>query len=597
MATQEKREPGESAKPAARGRDGDTLPSVHGMAGGPSNLLGARALPGGRARQATRVFLQLALIALAAHHAAITVTQYLANQFYTHDVGHLDYMFYYTWHGRFFWSIVYEISHFAKHFTPSLVLLVPVHALSRHVLCLPILEGLAVVSGAWAVAWMFDGVLRRGRGRMLLFQGRGAGGARLSPLGLAAGWLYVCNPYTGSVLLANHFESFAVGLSLWALAALANGKKNLFWLLLVLALGVKEDLALGWIAFGAWWVFFGWERPRRGPAGRRAGLACALRGGGAATSVASAALPPFPATSVASAWKTRLRLGAAIMAVSAAWLVLALLSVRAVARLSDVSSLEYARRYEWLGGTPLEALENVVFRSRLLWTIPYRAGALFLWTVLFLPLLAPSTLLALIPAVYLMGLSGRDTMSEFMYYYSYPVLPFLCLGAVLGLSRVARWSGRVARKRKGARGRGPYAGATIVIFLSGVLLLLQPTHTDGKRRLLERPRPRHSWIRLALREAIPPDASVCAQFDLLCQMPHRREIYPLSEKNLDRADYWVLDRKGFLGDVDSLAYQRILNRAAELVRAGRARIVVDRSDLLIVRRLRESPKGAGGEGA
>ncbi|HUT26254.1 MAG TPA: DUF2079 domain-containing protein, partial [Sumerlaeia bacterium] len=231
------------------------------MARGPSHLLDARALLGGRARQAASAFLQLALVALAAHHAAIAVTQYLANQFYTHDVGHLDYMFYYTWHGRFFWSIVYEVSHFAKHFTPSLVLLVPVHALSRHVLCLPILEGLAVVSGAWAVAWMFDGVLRRGRGPMPLLQGRGAGGAvgavgaRLSPLGLAAGWLYVCNPYTGSLVLANHFESFAVGLSLWALAALANGKRKLFWLLLVLALGVKEDLALGWIAFGAWWVF------------------------------------------------------------------------------------------------------------------------------------------------------------------------------------------------------------------------------------------------------------------------------------------------------------------------------------------------------
>ena len=82
-------------------------------------------------------------------------------------------------------------------------------------------------------------------------------------------------------------------------------------------------------------------------------------------------------------------------------------------------------------------------------------------------------------------------------------------------------------------------------------------------------------IREALRTEIPRDASVCAQFDLFCQLPYRLEIYPLAKENLPKAEYWVFDIKGFYGDQKG-------SDVFDMLREMKPRI--DRGELQIVRR-------------
>ncbi|MBN1868896.1 DUF2079 domain-containing protein [Candidatus Sumerlaeota bacterium] len=506
----------------------------------------------------TTATLHVVLVLFCAWHVAIVVSFYYANQVFTHDVGHDNYMLYNTWHeGRFFWSIVYDVPHFAQHFTPTHVLLVPLHALFRSMLFLPVFECLAAASAAWAVAWMFDGIVRRRR-RMKRWG--------LSPLGLAAGVLYIATPSVGSLLMANHYESFVVALGLWTLAALVNGRRVLFWTLLVLTLGCKEDIPLYWAGFGVWWILFGWGDRERAPVKWWAGRE-------------KTRLP----------LRRRVLLGGSILVLCIVWALVAMAVMRATAHAYGVDPANYSRRYGWMGSTFVERLEPLSRYPVLLALPPLWAWFVLLPEVLALPLVAPATLLLLVPGAYVMGLADSPPQQDLMFYYSYPFLPFLCLGATLGLARLADCGTRRPWRRR------LRAGLTILVLLASAVLMCLTTRTEDRRRVLERQTQRHTRIRMALREYIPPSASVTAQYDLLCQIPFRPGVHPLSLKNLDRSEYLVFDFRGLQGDIllpgmtGRPEGDKILKRVHDWIEAGKARVVFEEDDLFIVRRL-EPPR-------
>ena len=264
-----------------------------------------------------------------------TVSNYLANQFYTQDIGHIDYLFYHTYHGRFFWSVVCEAPHFSKHFTPTLVLLVPFHALFQNVLFITILEDLVVLSGAWgsgvdgrwvAASWAVAGRFRKRYADSL-------------PWGLRRDGFMRQTPSWGSVLLAHHFESFALALTAWALAALTNRRWCLFWILVILALGVKEDMTLYWGAFGAWWVVIGIKKEE--PGSKKEELRTKKGEGRGAR--------------VFLNWRKRFVSGGALLGLCIVWLVVAMVVIRHTALASGQPASEYAPRYDWLGKTMSQA--------------------------------------------------------------------------------------------------------------------------------------------------------------------------------------------------------------------------------------------------
>jgi uncharacterized membrane protein len=476
--------------------------------------------------------LHLALIALAGWHVYVATTACLGNKFYAYDVGNINYCLYWTLHGRFFCLFTHQFSNFACHFTPTLLLLAPLQGLIQHHLLVPVLETLALLSGAWAVAWLFDGLTRRGRK---------SGPVSLSPLGLAIGWLYASNVWTGSMLLSYHFESFGVPLLLWALAAAAHKRWKWFWTLAVLTLGVKEDFALYFAVFGLWWGLFGWETASGQPL-----------------------------------WRRRLMRAWPMVLVGSLWFLAGLGSIGWFARQVGYESSLFAPRYAWLGATSGEKIQTLLANPQLIWLPLWHVAKMTLGTVLFLPLLAPETLLLLVPGAYVMGLAGDfEPMFELMYYYSYPLLPFLFVGVCVALARLVR------RSRRGGW-RVPLRRVLFfTLVLAGCVQVSLPTHMEGLCRLPVEVTDRHRWIRMVLAEAIPRDAAVAIQYDLICQLPFRPVVFPIEEKWLDRAEYWVLDLKGFRGDLKADECRRIIERGVELTRQKKARLLVDQDGLLI----------------
>jgi uncharacterized membrane protein len=475
------------------------------------------------------------LALLVGWHVLVSVSYWLSNQLYFNDLGHESYMLFLSWHGRFFWSLYHECPHFAKHFTPTYALLVPFQALFRHILFLPILETVAVTSGAWGVAWLANGIFFRGRRRPL------------SPLALGVGILYLGNPYVGSIMLSHHFEGIGMPLFVWALAALANRRRRLFWALLILSLGTKEDMPLYWFVFGIWWIFFGWER-----AARRGRLA--LR-----------------------AVRARTPLGLAVAGLAAAWLTIAMGTIAWLAARTATDASYIEARYAWLGDSVGAIIANILRNPLILVPPVLRTLWPLIPPLLLLPLLAPSTLLLLLPAACVMGLSSFEPQNRLLYYYSYPFIPFLCLGASLGLRRLLVL--RLARRH-----RKPLRRAVgIILLLAGLFMLGLPTPTEGRRRVPAASTQRHRFIRESIRKHVPRDASVAAQFDLFCQVPLTPGLLPLSERNLERSEYWILDSRGFLGDINSTRFRAMLERGFQLREQGRARILVNMDGFLILR--------------
>lgn len=512
--------------------------------------------PSRRSRQTLRgglVFtLHLILILFAAWHVLIVVSQYLTNHFYTHDVGAIDYALYNTYHGRFMYHVSEHESLFAHHFAPFLLLLVPLHALVRHVLLVPLFECFAVFSGAWAMAWLVDGLMRGGRR---------IAGAGFSPLALAVGFFYVANPFVGSIVLANHQESLAVALGLWTLAAAANRRPRTFWVLLLGTLSVKEDLAIYWGLFGLYWIFLGWERPDRDGVRPLFGLSAKTR---------------------------KLRRGGAIVALCIVWFVVAVAVVRMTAQLWGAPASAFAHRYAWLGEVLRAAPENPMRALELLWRPPWRMALLLLPTVGFLPLAAPTTLLPILPACYVMGLSATEPMSLLLYYYSYPFIPFLFLGVAFSVSKAMRGIRRIQL------GRILSPILTLLFLGAGAYLATVPTLTDGMFRVPLRPTGRHAWVREQLRRHVPPEASVAAQFDLLCQVPYRYHMYALSETSIEQTEYWLFDLRGNYGDLSAEVIREMLERALAMTRRGEVRLVVSMDGLVIVHVPRkDAPADAG----
>jgi len=486
-------------------------------------------------RNRVSLFLHAVLILVTAWHVYLTVTEYLANLFYTHDVGVIDYLISNTYHGRFFFSIDTLACFWSQHFTPSLLALVPLHFVFRHVLTIPILETLVLFSGAWAVAWMCSGLLRRGR----------KNGASFPPIALSLGVLYAANTFTASIAFANHFEGLGVGLMLWAFAALINGRKRLFWFLFVVVLGCKCDFPLYGAAWGAWWILRGWQ------------------------------------TRKAMTVKKRFPLGIGVILVSGLWFLVAVSVMAFVRHQQGMVEVAYSNRYSWMGSSASEILTQF-FTHPLLFLQPI--GKVIwdlLCSVFFIPLLAPTTLLLLLPGACIMGLSSNSALHDIAYYYSYPFLAFLFLAVVLVAVRLLRFLGRFPQRR--------LLRTILLVFFcaSAVYQFCQPTHCDGKYRLPEKFTARHAWIRSTLRKVIPPNATVAAQFDLLGQVPQRPMIYQLLPENLDKAEYWVLDKNGYQGNLSDVDCYRILQTGDALVAAGKAKILVYKDGFLILQVLKQ----------
>ncbi len=175
------------------------------------------------------VFIALLAAGSLAYMEWIALTQWLTGRWYLADVGNIHYCLFNTLHGRFMVSpLMGHLNHFAFHFTPFLLLLVPLAALSAYPL--PLVTTYVI---ALALCVPAAHLLARS--------------CRVSPFGsLAIAWLFIANHFVGSLQLSNHFEVFYV---LFALVAMAMRRSPSLIPWALFAMSVKEDAAV-WL--GGW---------------------------------------------------------------------------------------------------------------------------------------------------------------------------------------------------------------------------------------------------------------------------------------------------------------------------------------------------------
>ncbi len=321
------------------------------------------------------------------------------------------------------------------------------------------------------------------------------GDARLA-LAFAAAWLF--SHWTLSLHLSLHPESLAM--PGFFLLFLTQGKKRapLYWAALAWVLANKEDMALYLAFYGLYLAFWAREPDRR-------------RG--------------LLTTAVCIAW---LLLALGVMA----WLRPAGETYKG----GEPALARYASLGGGWGEIALHSLTHPLEIARRIFARP--ALWVLLGSLLFLPLLAPRTLPLLLPGA-LVFLASDSLPQQYLYhYYSYAMLPFAFFGAVKGAAllrrRFPRWS----------------APALITgLLFTAALGMLAPTRSNS---LLHRPfrvLPRHRMIRELLREHLPPDARVAAQYDLFCQIPRRPLVLPLWPENMGRVNYAAVDKKGFWPDL------------------------------------------------
>ncbi|GIU95280.1 MAG: hypothetical protein KatS3mg012_1737 [Gaiellaceae bacterium] len=339
----------------------------------------------------------------------------------------------------------------ADHFQPGLVAFVPLYWLGGGIEALLLVQTLALALAAPAL--------------YTLARSFGA----LPALAALPALLWLVCPFVARINLWE-FRPTALLPALLVLAVLAatQGRLVLFWTTTLIALSLKEDVAATYVMLGLLLAWFG-----------------------------------------------RRRLGAAVVGISAAWLVLATVVMRA-----GGDSLEaFGRRFAgergddmleailWMALHPLETAGDLVRESL--------AGLmLLLVSTAGLALLAPAWILLAAPTALHNALSAYEPQHLLTFHYHQTTLSALFIAAAVGVCR-ARELERLSRLALAA-GLGV---ALALAFVGG--LWAHGRWTEGVRLPGEQ-------TRRAL-DVIPPEAAVSASPHLLPSLSRRTEIYVLPE--------------------------------------------------------------------
>ena len=183
-----------------------------------------------------------------------------------------------------------------------------------------------------------------------------------------------------------------------------------------------------------------------------------------------------------------------------------------------------------------------------------------------------SFLLILPPAAVLL-LSPAPDFQYLRHYRSATLIPFLFFATVMGVKRLqsVRWiSPRLLRD---------YLAAVLVV--NAAAWMTQPTLSNDFVMRPFKVTAHHRLGGALVREHVPPGASVAAQWDLYCQVPHREKLYLLADWR--KAEYVFLDLKGGVGPThpEAAIIKTILQRVPDPMQ-----IVIHEDGYLVARRKR-----------
>jgi len=201
-----------------------------------------------------RFFPAMAGVGLAVY-VLVAATQYLSFHTFSHDFSIFDESLYNTVRGNFLYSSVLGRNFFSQHFSPTLLLLLPLYLAGAKATVLLVVHPV--------VLWAAVLVLRDA-----------AKASNLTPeVQNLVCLVYLCHPIAVHTLsYVFHIEALLPLLVFSAWAAYCRNRLTLFWLVLVLMLGIKEDVGI-YVAGLGLYILLGRRRPVLGALVCVAGIA------------------------------------------------------------------------------------------------------------------------------------------------------------------------------------------------------------------------------------------------------------------------------------------------------------------------------------
>jgi uncharacterized membrane protein len=337
--------------------------------------------------------------------ASLKLCQYASFQSHYGDLGQDANICWNTLHGRLFFDSVTGTNFLGDHFEPVLALCALAFKLWPSAAVLLLIQCLALALAVVPLAAL------------------GRRHCRHNALVLAVSVLFILNPYLHLVSEFDfHPEALFIPAALWALLFWEQGRPWPAGLVVLLCLGLKEDVTLALAFFGLYAALF---------RGKKAGWALAAASAAAFAVIALWAIPHFAGSRISVHHDRYASLGA-----------------------STAEMIRNIARHPWM--VPLRLL-----RPHVLLTL-----ATLLGSVGFLPLAAPAALAPVLGACLHHLLSDYRSQYCLVSQYSAQAVPFLFYAALKGLAvcEDRLWS------RKGRLAAG-------FVFLCGAAVAFQPFYT------------------------------------------------------------------------------------------------------------------------
>jgi uncharacterized membrane protein len=305
-----------------------------------------------------------------------------------------------------------------------------------------------------------------------------------------------------------------VALFLWALTA---GRMRLAWLLFILSLAVKEEMAIVGAALG---LYVALVERRRG-------------------------------------------VGLAMVAVAIAWGVGAMGII--MPRLTTVGGeFYYLRRYSQYGDSASAILLGLAARP---WVVlgdlvgPGRP-AYYLQLLLplaALPLLAPAAFALALPSLVYLALGNSPGQYSILFHYQAPLIPLLLFATIAGLARLVRWG--VPRWLAAGLLLGAAAVAYVVLSPAPLSRAFEAERYQGGE---------HAAILDRFVATVPPDTPISAARNVVSRFSRRERVYnfpTIADAEVVLLDYRGLVCCGFWEDDDHALRRFVADPAFWLVDA------------------------------
>ncbi len=470
--------------------------------------------------RAPRVLLWLAVVAYSAGFSALSVLRHHAFVTGRFDLGNMTQAVWSTAHGhplRITDLRGDQILRLGAHVDPILVVLAPLWWLWPSPSLLLTSQATAVALGALPVFWLARKHL----------------GSQRAALGFALGYLLL--PAVQWLTL-NEFHPVALAcpLLLYAFWYLDENRLLPFALFAVAAAGTKEEVPLVLAGFGVWY-------------------ALAHR---------------------------RLRVGALIVLLGAAWTALAIGVV--IPHFNGGASSFYAR-YSEVGGSPRGLLRTALSDPASLAEAALDHRGVRYLAELVLPLaglwlLAPLALLAAVPELAINLLSATPSQTSIHFHYTAGALPALVVASVLGAGRLARFRPAAA----GLLGVAGLVASLVANFVLGAIPFWRELPGGESFGAYASYVSEHDRVAARALRLIPPDAVVSASNSLGAHLSARARI--LSFPYLQDAT-WVAADETQPGYADRVAPLPTAVRLVALRRNPAWRLVFQEDGVLVFRRV------------